>query len=80
MNRRSPYDTLKTATWMAIFSAVIAFVVVSVGEASAQSRKSQSAKQTEAAQTVSVELSPAVVASTSRQVRIVYPAVVVAAR
>ncbi len=80
MNRRSPVDNLKTAAWMGVLSALIAFVVVSVGEASAQSRKGPPAKVAEKTSAASVDPSPAAVTSTSRPVRVVYPAVVVAAR
>ena len=80
MTRRSPYDTIRTAAWMALLSAVLAFVVVGIGEASAHSRKSRG-ERTKADQTRVVTLadaSPELAAASGRSVRVVYPAVVIA--
>lgn len=78
MNRRSPYDTIRTAAWMALLSALLAFVVVGVGEASAQARKSRG-ERTEVVATRVITLadaSPEMAAGSTRSVRVVYPAAV----
>ena len=77
MNRRSPSDALRTAAWMAILSAVMAFVVVSVGEASANSRKARGELTKLERATV---VSPGTAAASGKPVRVVYPAMVVSSR
>jgi hypothetical protein len=65
---------------MALLSAVMAFVVVGIGEATAHSRKS-SGERTKADQTRVVSLADAsteIQAVSPRSIRVVYPAVVVA--
>ena len=79
MSRRPPYASLRTAAWMAIVSAVTAFIVVSVGEAAAHSRKGRGTRIGSDAPVVTLaSTSPETPAGLSRSVRVVYPAVVVA--
>ena len=80
MTRRSPYDTIRTAAWMALLSAVLAFVVVGIGEASAHSRKSRGERtKVDATRVLTLaDASPEMAAGSTRSVRVVYPAIVVA--
>jgi hypothetical protein len=64
---------------MAVLSAVLAFLVVSVGEASAHSRNARATtlvRQSAAVSTPVARMDS--VANTARPVRVIYPAVVVA--
>ena len=80
MTRRSPYDTIRTAAWMALLSAVLAFVVVGIGEASAQSRKRGGERtKVDATRVLTLaDASPEMAVGSTRSVRVVYPAIVVA--
>lgn len=46
MTRRSRFHTLRIAACMAVLSAVVALVVVGIGEASAQARKRRGERMT----------------------------------
>ena len=77
MNRRSPYDNIRTAAWMACLSALLAFVVVGVGEASAHARKGRNVTATASPVVTLADIRLDVQPAPSRAVRVVYPAVVV---
>jgi len=76
MNRRSPFANIRTAAWMALLSAVLAFAVVSVGEASADPRRGGVLKLRTSG--LMADPAPEGPARTGKTVRVVYPAVVVA--
>jgi hypothetical protein len=77
MNRRSPSANIRSAAWMALLSAVLAFVAVSVGEASADPRRGGGLTLRTSAAAIA-DPAPERPASTGKTVRVVYPAVVVA--
>ncbi len=77
MNRRSPFANIRAAAWMALLSAVLAFAVVSVGEASADPRRGGGLKLRTSAVSIADPAAERPL-NAGRTVRVVYPAVVVA--